>query len=153
MRSFSEITYFSALALQQLGRHAEAKKLFRELLKYAEALEKTTAKIDYFATSLPAMLLFEDDLQARQQTTALFLQAQARLGLDQTNLGKALLQDVLKRDPNHAMSYDLWNQINSTAQPKPRAFDDAIYLQPMVKSNGNKMAHGSGRVALSAIND
>jgi hypothetical protein len=114
------MTYYSALAWQQLGQHAQAKKLFRELLEYAEALAKTTAKIDYFATSLPAMLLFEDDLQARQQMTALFLQAQARLGLGETNLGKALLQDVLKRDPNHAMACDLWNQINATAQPKPR---------------------------------
>jgi tetratricopeptide (TPR) repeat protein len=131
VRSFSEMTYYSALALQQLGRHADAKKLFRELLEYAEALEKTTAKIDYFATSLPAMLLFEDDLQARQRTTALFLQAQAQLGLGETNLSTALLQEVLKRDPNHAMAYDLWNQINATVQPKPQAFAEIIQLLPI----------------------
>jgi tetratricopeptide (TPR) repeat protein len=110
VRSFSEMTYYSALSWQQLGKHAEAKKLFRELLKFGKALEKTPAKIDYFATSLPAMLLFEDDLQARQHTAALFLQAQAQLGLGETNQGSALLQEVLKRDPNHAMAYDFWNQ-------------------------------------------
>jgi len=42
---------------------------------------RTQARIDYFATSLPTMLIFEDDIQFRQDTTAIFLQAQARLGL------------------------------------------------------------------------
>ena len=51
------------------------------MLAYARKLQKATAKIDYFATSLPTMLLFDDDLQFRQETTALFLQAQAQLGL------------------------------------------------------------------------
>ena len=38
------------------------------------------------------MLLFDDDLQARQQTTALFLEAQARLGLGQTAAARRLLR-------------------------------------------------------------
>jgi hypothetical protein len=81
VRQFSEMTYYSALSWERLGQRAKARKLFSELLDYAQALEQAPAKIDYFATSLPTMLLFEDDLQFRQQTTALFLQAQAQLGL------------------------------------------------------------------------
>ena len=54
----------------------------------AEAPEDP-AKIDYFATSLPTMLLFDDDLQLRQETTALFLQAQARLGLGEKRKAQA----------------------------------------------------------------
>ena len=34
------------------------------------------------------MLLFDDDLQFRQETTALFLQAQAQLGLGRTARGR-----------------------------------------------------------------
>ena len=68
---------------------------------------KAKAKIDYFATSLPTMLLFDDDLQYCQATTALFLQAQARLGLGQKVSAKKLLQQVLQRDPNHALANDL----------------------------------------------
>jgi predicted oxidoreductase (fatty acid repression mutant protein) len=75
VRQFSEMTYYSALAWQRLGRKARAKKLLRALLAHARQLARTKAKIDYFATSLPTMLLFEDDLQARQTTTALFLEA------------------------------------------------------------------------------
>jgi tetratricopeptide (TPR) repeat protein len=108
VRVFSEMTYYSARALEKLGRRAEAKKLFRALLAYAQKLQKTAAKIDYFATSLPTMLLFEDDLQFRQDTTALFLQAQAHLGLSGKKKARALLETVLRRDPNHALAADLW---------------------------------------------
>lgn len=107
VRVFSEMTYYSALAWERLGQRPKAKRLFRELLAHAEKLEKSEAKIDYFATSLPTMLLFDDDIQARQETTALFMQAQARLGLGQKARGKATLGVVLKRDPNHARAADL----------------------------------------------
>ena len=53
------------------------------------------------------MLLFDDDLQFRQQTTAIFLQAQACLGLGRNSTAKTLLQNVLGRDPNHALAADL----------------------------------------------
>jgi hypothetical protein len=65
--------------------------------------------VDYFATSLPAMLLFDDDLQFRQETTALFLKAQALLGLGKITKAKTLLARVLQRDPNHALAADLIN--------------------------------------------
>ena len=52
------------------------------------------------------MLLFDDDLQFRQETIALFLQAQARLGLGQKPHATELLSAVLKRDPNHALAAD-----------------------------------------------
>ena len=111
-RAFSEMTYYSALSLEKLGRREQAKKLFRALLSHAQKLQKTPAKIDYFATSLPAMLLFEDDLQFRQETTALFLQAQAHLGLGGKRKAQALLKAVLRRDPNHALAADLWTDMN-----------------------------------------
>jgi hypothetical protein len=111
VRSFSEMTYFSALAWLNLGRTASGRKLLHELLAYARALAKAPAKIDYFATSLPTMLLFEDDLAARQRTTALFLQAQAHFGLGHKRQAYALLRTVLQHDPNHALAADLLNDL------------------------------------------
>jgi tetratricopeptide (TPR) repeat protein len=106
VRAFSEMTFYSALSWAKLGQPAKAGKLFRDLLAFAQKLQKATAKIDYFATSLPAMLLFDDDLQFRQETTALFLQAQAWLGLGRKAEAKSLLRTVLQRDPNHALAAD-----------------------------------------------
>jgi tetratricopeptide (TPR) repeat protein len=107
VRAYSELTYYSALSLARLGRAAEAKKLLLALAAHARALAKQPARIDYFATSLPTMLLFEDDLSARQKTTALFLEAQALAGLGQKKRARALLAQVLERDPAHPLAADL----------------------------------------------
>ncbi|MEN9361908.1 MAG: hypothetical protein RL095_3443, partial [Verrucomicrobiota bacterium] len=107
VRSFSEMSLFSALSMRKLGRAVEAESLLSELLAYAEALERSPAKIDYFATSLPTLLLFDEDLQERQTTTARFLGAQAFLGLGRAAEAEALLREVLARDPNHALARDL----------------------------------------------
>jgi predicted Zn-dependent protease len=121
VRAFSETTYDSARALARLGRKAEARQLLRKLLDGARALAKMPATIDYFATSLPTMLLFDDDLQARQQTTALFLEAQARLGLGQITAARKLLRRVLRRDPSHALAADLLasDTAGSISPPSP----------------------------------
>jgi tetratricopeptide (TPR) repeat protein len=106
VRAFSEMTCYSALACEKLGQKDRARGLFRELLAYARKLQRAPARIDYFATSLPAMLLFDEDLQFRQETTALFLQAQAHRGLGRKARAESLLRAVLRRDPNHALAAD-----------------------------------------------
>lgn len=107
VRAYSEMTYYSAISLEKLGRKAEATKLLKGLFAYSDELEKTPAKIDYFATSLPTMLLFDDDLNKRQATTAKFLRAQAKAGLGDKPGAKKLLAEVLRRDPNHEHAAEL----------------------------------------------
>jgi tetratricopeptide (TPR) repeat protein len=106
VRAFSEMTYFAAASLACLGRKAEARRIFRALLSHARRLRAAPARVDYFATSLPAMLLFDDDLTARQENTAIFLEAQAQLGLGNRSRGRGLLANVLKRDPSHPFAAD-----------------------------------------------
>ena len=107
VRRYSEMSLFSALSLMRLGRTEEARQLLKNVLSYACELESQRAKVDYFATSLPTMLLFNDDAQARQTNTARFLQAQALWGLGQTEPARELLQRVLQNDPSHAGAADL----------------------------------------------
>jgi tetratricopeptide (TPR) repeat protein len=92
VRRFIENTYYSGLAMQRLGQKVKASRLFRALLAYARQLGSAKAWIDYFATSLPALLLFDDDLTYRQHTTALFLQAQALLGLGRRAAARRVLR-------------------------------------------------------------
>jgi tetratricopeptide (TPR) repeat protein len=113
VKSFSETTYYSALALKRLGKSADAAKLLRGLLRYANALAEQPVGIDYFATSLPAMLLFEDDLQKRNTVTATFLQAQAYLGLGETHTALEMLRRVLRLDPNHVLATGLVKELET----------------------------------------
>jgi tetratricopeptide (TPR) repeat protein len=116
--SFSEMTYFTASSLMKLGKKKEAQKIFKDMIAHAKKLEKTKAKIDYFATSLPDMLLFNDDLQFRQVTSARFIQALANLGLGKKSAGVKLLKDVLKRDPSHALAADFLRETTETRKAK-----------------------------------
>ena len=61
---YSELSYYRGLALKELGRAEDAKALFTGMKAFAEKGLKTPFKIDYFATSLPLLLIFEDDLEA-----------------------------------------------------------------------------------------
>lgn len=112
IKSFSEMTYYNALALKRFNRTKEAEVL-RSLLAYAVALVSQPAKIDYFATSLPAMLLFEDDLQKRQRIAATFLQAQAWLGLGDATKTHRLIREVLQLDGSHALAADLLDELET----------------------------------------
>jgi tetratricopeptide (TPR) repeat protein len=107
VRAVSEMTYWSAMALRRLGRGDEAASLFQNIFDYAAALEKQTPKIDYFATSLPTMLLFDEDLQTRQHITATFLRAQALIGLGRDAEAHNALAHVRKLDRAHAGVLDL----------------------------------------------
>ena len=49
-----------------MDREDEAKALFEDLKAYGTAKLEETATIDYFATSLPNLLVFDEDLQGRR---------------------------------------------------------------------------------------
>ncbi len=76
---FSELTVFKVLSLRELGREAEAKQVLDAMLAYAKLEMQTPAKIDYFATSLPNLLVFEEDLDQTKRSALEKLIASANL--------------------------------------------------------------------------
>ena len=81
------------------------------LEEYARRLGRAKPKIDYFATSLPAMLLFHEDLHKRNAIAAKFLKAQVNLGRGKSKRAIRLLKEVLADDPNHPPAADLLRSI------------------------------------------
>jgi tetratricopeptide (TPR) repeat protein len=103
----SDMTFWTGMALQRLDRVNEAANLLTRIHDYAVELVKRQPQIDYFATSLPAMLLFNEDLALRNRISSLFLRAQAAAGLKRTTEAKSLFQEVLGLDASHAGAADL----------------------------------------------
>jgi len=83
--AFSELSIFKALALRELGRDAEAREVLEALAAYARAEMRIPAKIDYFATSLPNLLVFEEDIQEAKKTRMEHLLNQALRHLPSTS--------------------------------------------------------------------
>ncbi len=107
VRTISEMSFWSAMASRCLGSGDAAAKLLQAILDYSVELESTKPKIDYFATSLPAMLLFEEDLERRNKVEALYLRGQALLGIGKSDDAKRALGDVLILDRNYVGASDL----------------------------------------------
>jgi tetratricopeptide (TPR) repeat protein len=99
------------MAYACLGHDQHARELFQKIYDYSLELEQRNPRIDYFATSLPAMLLFENDLVKQNQIDASFLRAQALLGLEREQEARALLSEVLELDRNHPGAADLVEQL------------------------------------------
>jgi tetratricopeptide (TPR) repeat protein len=122
-RPYSEMTYFSALAWRRLGHEDRAEQLIDGLEAYIAELEAAPARIEYFATSLPAMLLFTDDLQSRHTTTAMFLSVQVAAARGEWDTALARITDVLTRDPNHLPALVFRAKAASgTIRPSPPSF-------------------------------
>ena len=111
MSEVSANTYWVAACLDALGEQEAAAALFRRIREFASELEHRRPVVDYFATSLPAMLLFDDDLALRNRIESLFLRAQAALGLEELGEAETLAREVLVLDPSHTGAADLMRRL------------------------------------------
>jgi tetratricopeptide (TPR) repeat protein len=94
-------SWFQALALRELGKDEAARAVLLSLAEFAARQMEIEPKIDYFATSLPNLLLFEDDLGKRNRVESLLLSALASDGLGEEETARRQLEQVVAEDPNH----------------------------------------------------
>ncbi len=112
--SHSPLSYYRGLSLRELGREKDAVALFQELAKFAENGLKTKATIEYFATSLPNLLVFEEDLQQRRDAEHHLLLALAHHGLGNPSLVSEFLQKTLAFNRADPHASDLWRKISAS---------------------------------------
>jgi tetratricopeptide (TPR) repeat protein len=103
----SEATSSTVLALRRLGRDAEAAELTGSLREFVDELAASPAGVDYFATSLPSMLLFTEDPEETQARRVLFLRAQLDVLDGAPERARERLDALLAQDPHHTDALDL----------------------------------------------
>ncbi|MEN1986247.1 tetratricopeptide repeat protein [Paenibacillus hubeiensis] len=96
-----EMIFYQGLAWDRLNNSKEAKRRFNKLIDFAEKHWFDDVKIDYFAVSLPDFLVFEDDLNKRNQTHCLFMLGLGLLGLGHKEEAKKRFNEALQLEPNH----------------------------------------------------
>ncbi len=111
--SYSELTYYKFLSLKKLGMLDEANNLLIKMKKHSELKLKQTVKIDYFATSLPLMLVFDDDIQLRNTFESKYLIALAELGLNNKTKGIELLEEVVSLNSMHIGAQEFLSQLKT----------------------------------------
>jgi tetratricopeptide (TPR) repeat protein len=108
----SEATYSSVLALRRLGRHGEARDRTESLRAWVDALDAVPATVDYFATSLPSMLLFAEDPAVEKRRRVAFLRAQLDLLDGAPERASERLDALLSDDPHHIDALELLSALH-----------------------------------------
>ena len=91
----------------------------RGSVDYCDELEAAPATVDYFATSLPTLLLFTEDPELIKKRRVRFLRAQlaAVNGCRQGALRD--LVEILAEDPNHIEAIDLHRRLEAQSEQSP----------------------------------
>ncbi len=93
---------YQGLALLKMGRKNEAHQRFQNLISYAKKHMEDEVKMDFFAVSLPDLMIFDDDLSRRNKIHCLYLLALGNLGLGKKAKAKKYFEEVLTMDQAHA---------------------------------------------------
>lgn len=93
--------FYQGLALQKLSKPKEAEKRFRNLLEYGKVHLDDDVKLDYFAISLPDLLIWEEDLNVRNNIHCHYLIGLGELGLQNKEGARTAFEKVLAMDLYH----------------------------------------------------
>ncbi|MDH3649638.1 MAG: DUF5107 domain-containing protein [Saprospiraceae bacterium] len=93
--------FYQGLCLKKLSRSADAYECYQKLINYGKVRLKDTVQIDYFAVSLPDLMILDDDLNKRNRILCYYLQGLGYLGTDRKDKASELLKKVLSLDSSH----------------------------------------------------
>lgn len=95
--------FYQGLAWKKLGQPDKAEKIFNRLISFGQSHMNDKIRIDYFAVSLPDLLVFDLDLDLRNRNHCHFLIGLGYLGLNHGKQHEAEMHFniILENDINH----------------------------------------------------
>jgi tetratricopeptide (TPR) repeat protein len=92
---------YQGLAWLKLNNTEKASQIFNRLIEFANQHFNDEIKIDYFAVSLPDLLVFDTDLNEKNKNHCRYLLALGELGLKNFTSCASHLNEVLEHDSSH----------------------------------------------------
>lgn len=93
--------FYQGLGWKKLGTPDQATTIFQRLIDFGAAHLNDKIRIDYFAVSLPDLLVFDQDLDLRNRIHCHYLMGLGHLGLGQATQAEEHFQAVLAANANH----------------------------------------------------
>ncbi|MDO4649626.1 MAG: DUF5107 domain-containing protein [Eubacteriales bacterium] len=97
----ADMILYKGLAALKRGDLRGANACFYKLLDYGEKHIRDQVRIDYFAVSLPDFLIFDEDLNKRNEAHCYYLMGLGALGLGRKDEARAYFRETLSRDQSH----------------------------------------------------
>jgi len=96
-----DMIFYQGLANIKLGQDGTAQAVFTQLVDYGQKHLEDEVRMDYFAVSLPDFLIFDQDLNQRNQIHCHYMTGLGYLGLGERSLSTKHLNKVLEMDAYH----------------------------------------------------
>ncbi len=92
---------YQGLARTKRGETTDAQELFTRLIAFGKAHLRDEIKLDYFAVSLPDLLVFDADLNQRNYIHCQYMMGLGYLGLGEADRANECFERVLQLNVNH----------------------------------------------------
>jgi len=92
---------FKALALRVLGRNGEGNDLIAHMLNWSAQRMSQAPEADFFAVSVPDLVVYKKDRKREHETFCLFVDALARFGQGDLAGSERSVDKILRFDPAH----------------------------------------------------
>ena len=93
--------FYQGLAWKKLDQPERADRVFKKLIQFGELHQNDKIKLDYFAVSLPDLLVFDADLDERNKIHCYYLIGLGKLGLSTDAEWESYFNKALALDTNH----------------------------------------------------
>ena len=93
--------FYAGLCYRQLGQEDKARSLFYRLINYGKQHLYDKVTMDYFAVSLPDLLIWEDSLDVKNEIHCKYMLALGYLGIGDKEHALRYLAEVERLDINH----------------------------------------------------
>ncbi len=93
--------FYAGLAFRALGDEDKARSYFNKLVNYGKQHLNQNIVMDFFAVSLPDLLIWDGDLNVTNRLHCLYMLALGYFGLGEMSRGTKYLNELMRLDPNH----------------------------------------------------
>ncbi len=93
--------FYQGMAWLKLGQKEKADIIFNRFIAFGEEHRDDEISIDYFAVSLPDLLVFDADLDEKNRIHCTYIIALGKLGLGLHEEASALFTEILTKNCNH----------------------------------------------------
>lgn len=93
--------FWQGMALHALGEEAQARRHFQSFLSWVDSQAATPPEADFFAVSLPDLVVLDTPAEAKHRQHCLFISALGHLGLGDVARCESSLNVLLEMNPSH----------------------------------------------------
>lgn len=107
----ADMILYQGLALHRLGEKAAGNARLYKLIDFGEQHMEDKVTIDYFAVSLPDLMIYQEDFCMKNKAHCYYIIGLGRLGLGDRDKAREAFEQTLELDPSHTNCRILLKQI------------------------------------------